>query len=130
MMAAQEAQIRCIHAAGARVFMPTFEQRPWFHDVGNKDALDEYIRSVVDYGVPLNKGPVFSAHQMSTCRMSKDPESGVVDQTGAVWGKQGLYIADGSVLPTSLGINPMVSIETFAFLIARNVKNYVNSVEA
>jgi len=49
-------------------------------------------------------------HPMSTARMGADPATSVVDPTGAVRGVEGLYVADGSLLPTSVGVNPMMTI--------------------
>lgn len=53
---------------------------------------------------------LFSAHQMSSCRVGSSPATGVVDPTGRVYGVEGLYVADGSILPTASGVNPMISI--------------------
>ena len=49
-------------------------------------------------------------HPMGTTRMDGDERRGVVGIDGAVQGRQGLYVADASVLPTSLGVNPMLTI--------------------
>ncbi len=35
-----------------------------------------------------------------------------------VWGTEGLYVVDGSILPTSVGANPMQSIYTIAKIFA------------
>lgn len=53
---------------------------------------------------------------------------GVVNLYGESNEVSGLYIADGSVLPTSLGINPMITIEAFAVLIADNIIEKLSSV--
>ena len=40
---------------------------------------------------------------------------------------KGLYVADGSVLPTALGVNPMITIQFFAYCIAHNALNYLKN---
>ena len=52
----------------------------------------------------------FTAHQMGGCRMGKDPARSVVDPTLRHHALENLYVVDGSVFPTSLGVNPMESI--------------------
>ena len=49
-------------------------------------------------------------HPMGTARMGADPASSVTDPAGAVRGTTGLYVADASLLPTSVGVNPMMTI--------------------
>jgi choline dehydrogenase-like flavoprotein len=49
-------------------------------------------------------------HPMSTARMGADPGTSVTDPDGAVRGTEGLYIADACLLPTSVGVNPMMTI--------------------
>jgi choline dehydrogenase-like flavoprotein len=58
---------------------------------------------------------------MGSCRMSTNAADGPVKPTGETFERCNLYVADGSVLPTSLGINPMVTIEAFAVMIADNI---------
>lgn len=60
-------------------------------------------------------------HPMGTARMADSPEKGTCDPRGKVWGTRNLYVADASIFPTCLGVNPMESIMAFAHLIARNV---------
>ena len=64
----------------------------------------------------------FAAHQMSTCRMASTPDKGAVDSHGRLYGVKNLYIADASVLPTSTGVNPMVSTYSLAHSIAQFIK--------
>jgi choline dehydrogenase-like flavoprotein len=59
-------------------------------------------------------------HPMSTARMGADAESSVCDLRGAVRGVEGLYVADGSLLPTSVGVNPMMTIIACAIHVARD----------
>jgi choline dehydrogenase-like flavoprotein len=49
-------------------------------------------------------------HPMGTCRMGRDPGSTVVDQYGRLHGMRNLFVADASVFPSCLGVNPQVTI--------------------
>lgn len=59
-----------------------------------------------------------SQHPLGTARMGVDARNSVVDPDGQAWEVRGLYVADGSILPTSLGVNPQLSIMTMAARIA------------
>ncbi len=57
-------------------------------------------------------------HPLGSARMARDEQAGVVDQNGQSYELPNLYIADGSVLPTSIGVNSQVPIMTVATRIA------------
>jgi choline dehydrogenase-like flavoprotein len=57
---------------------------------------------------------------MSTAHMGTNPDTSVCDSTGAVRGMEGLYVADASLLPTSVGVNPMMTIIACAIHVARD----------
>ncbi len=59
-----------------------------------------------------------SQHPLGSCRMGVAPGRSVVDADGRHWFVEGLYVADGAVLPTSLGVNPQLGIMTVATRIA------------
>jgi choline dehydrogenase-like flavoprotein len=63
-------------------------------------------------------------HPMSTARMGSDPATSVTDPEGAVRGTEGLYVADGSLLPSSVGVNPMMTIIACAMRVAEGVGQY------
>jgi cholesterol oxidase len=46
--------------------------------------------------------------------MAESPDLGVVDPTGAVFGYEGLYCFGSSIIPTSLGVNPSLTIAAVA----------------
>jgi choline dehydrogenase-like flavoprotein len=52
----------------------------------------------------------YVAHPLGGCRMAESPDLGVVDDRGQVFGYEGLYCIDGSIVPTSLGVNPSLTI--------------------
>jgi choline dehydrogenase-like flavoprotein len=60
-------------------------------------------------------------HPMSTARMSRDSSAGVTDPDGAVRGVAGLYVADASLLPSSVGVNPMMTIIACALRVAEGI---------
>jgi choline dehydrogenase-like flavoprotein len=57
---------------------------------------------------------------MGTARIGGDPGS-VAGPDGEVRTLPGLYVADGSLLPTALGVNPMVTIIAVARRVAAGI---------
>lgn len=57
---------------------------------------------------------VVTVHPLGGCPMGHNPEEGVVDAFGQVFGYPGLYIADGSVMPGPVGANPALTIAAMA----------------
>jgi len=53
-------------------------------------------------------------HPLGTARMAARREHGVLDADGRVHGVAGLYVADGSAVPTALGVNPQLTIMALA----------------
>ncbi|VYS63238.1 unnamed protein product [Arabidopsis thaliana] len=66
-------------------------------------------------------GQICSAHQMGSCRMGIRPEESAVRPTGETWEVEGLFVADTSVFPTALGVNPMVTVQSIAYCVGLNV---------
>lgn len=71
--------------------------------------------------VKPNHFEILAFHPLGTCRMAANPRLGAVSPRGQVFGCRGLYVADGSVVPTSLGVNPQVTIMTLATHIAEGI---------
>jgi choline dehydrogenase-like flavoprotein len=62
---------------------------------------------------------IFSAHQMGGCGMSDDPKRGVVRSSDLRHHQlQNVHVVDGSAFPTSLGVNPQLSIFGLAGLVS------------
>ena len=57
-------------------------------------------------------------HPLGTARADARPDHGVVDGDLAVHGLPGAYVADGSVVPSSLGVNPQITIMALATRLA------------
>lgn len=61
---------------------------------------------------------IITVHPLGGCRLAESPEKGVVSTGGEVFGHAGLFIADGSVIPTSIGFHPVMTISAVAERIA------------
>lgn len=72
--------------------------------------------------VPATALESASQHPLGTCRMGVAPHGSVVDPFGQAWDLPELYVADGSILPTSLGVNPQLSIMSMALRIAWHLR--------
>ena len=53
--------------------------------------------------------------------MGETAATGVVDESGNVFGYPGLYVADGSIIPRPLGVNPSRTIAAVAEHIAAGI---------
>lgn len=62
-------------------------------------------------------------HPLGSCRMASSKELGVVDTNLQVYGKQGLFVMDGSAVPSSLGANPQLTIMALASRSASRLAN-------
>ncbi len=98
-------------AAGAREVLPVHERAaPYASWAAAKAGIA---------ALPLEPllTRVVSAHVMGGCGMADAPRRGVVDASGRHFQIENLSVHDGSVFPTSLGVNPQLSIYA---LVARN----------
>ncbi|AKT39411.1 GMC family oxidoreductase N-terminal domain-containing protein [Chondromyces crocatus] len=90
-------------AAGAReVYTPVFGFQP----LKNMDEARAMERASID----ARRIECMSFHPLGSARVSNDARRGVVDQNGESFELPGLFVADGSILPTSIGVNSQVPI--------------------
>jgi enediyne biosynthesis protein E9 len=81
-----------------------------------REAADEAIKSIaqrrgVGKFLRLAETPgVYASHPLGGCRMANERSLGVVDHRCEVFGHEGLFCMDSSVIPTSLGVNPSLTI--------------------
>lgn len=101
-------------AAGAKKVLPGIYTLPVISSEQGSAAIKELRLRNKDLDLQ-------AFHPLGTCRMGADPRRAVVDGWGRVYGLDNLFIADGSILPTSLGVNPMVTIMAAATKIADNI---------
>ncbi len=102
---------RVHRAAGARQIIPLVTPP---HTWREGEPFDPWLDALGRRAVSANRILLFSAHQMSSCRIGTDPRSSVADPDGQVHGVPGLWVTDASAMPTASGVNPMLSLMALA----------------
>jgi len=95
-------------AAGAESVMTLHTVPTQFHSPGEIQRGLDHAR----WG--MNEIVLYSAHPLGTCRMGEDPNQTVVDAHCQTHDVPGLFVIDGSVTPTSLGVNPQLTLLAIA----------------
>jgi choline dehydrogenase-like flavoprotein len=99
-----------LFAAGAKRILLPFHGAPDLY--GPDDA-----RKLLDQNIPAKGWEVVTVHMMGTARMGNDRTRDVTDGFGMVHDVDRLMVADASLFPTPIGVNPM---ETIMALATRN----------
>ena len=81
--------------------------------VGSISSIEE-AKAIASLDLQPSDFRAMAFHPLGTCRMGPDSERGVVDFEHRVHGMDNLYVVDGSTVPTSLGVNPQVTIMAMA----------------
>ena len=112
---------RILRAAGAvriqSLHMPPVEAGSGEHPVTEAE-FDRFAAGVEAAGIRENSIALFSAHPMGSARAGNDPRRSAARPSGEVHGVDGLWIGDGSLLPSAPGANPMISIVALAARVA------------
>lgn len=112
---------RLLKAAGATRLLSL--HTPYL-EVGNGEnpvtagELERFLEGLRRAGVREHSLALFSAHPMGSARAGLDPRRSAAGPSGEVHGVEGLWIGDGSLLPSAPGANPMLSILALAWLTA------------
>jgi len=107
-------------AAGAKSVLPIHQDAQLY---SSWQQAQEAIKTL-----PLKKyrSTFASAHVMGGCNMSADPAKGIVNLSGRHHQLENLSVFDGSVLPSSLGANPQLTIYA---LTLRNIKDLIKALK-
>src|SRR5262249_24283990 len=105
---------RIFQAAGAREIYPALHGHRVLRGHADIDRLARSNPSAHDYLLT-------AFHPLGTCRMATSKKNGVVSTDHEVFGLPGLYLTDGSVVPSSVAVNPEVTIMTLATRAAERI---------
>jgi len=104
-------------AAGARkCYLP-------FHNLWQIRSVDE-IRKIFSMNFRPNDLDLMTVHVMGTARMGVDPKNSVINSHGEFHNVKGLFVADASVFPSSIGVNPQITIMALATRTAEYIANH------
>jgi cholesterol oxidase len=95
----------------------TDKPAPVYFPIANQIAarMAEKIDGVPQSGlVEILKNVSTTAHILGGCPMGASASEGVIDSACRVFGYDGLYVIDGSMIPANLGVNPSLTITAMA----------------
>jgi cholesterol oxidase len=105
---------------------PDYDRQPSHAELAR--LMDEYAKAFGGAFSMFGPGRNYTAHPLGGCRMGASAASGVVNHRGQVFNAAagsaaravhaGLYVADASIVPTSIGNNPLLTIAALAERIA------------
>ncbi|HEX8647717.1 MAG TPA: GMC family oxidoreductase [Thermoleophilaceae bacterium] len=97
--------------AGARVVYPPIDA------IGELRSPAEIDR-VRSFDLKPGHLTLLAFHPLGTARADARPAHGVLDPDMKVRGVEGVYVADGSAVPSSIGVNPQITIMALATRLA------------
>ncbi|XP_078440389.1 long-chain-alcohol oxidase FAO4A-like [Wolffia australiana] len=117
-----ERMLRVLAAAGAEEVGTNHRDGGAFRAKGaSREEWEAFVRRESGRGLRKGETPICSAHQMGSCRMGTSAKTSVVNPQAETWEVERLFLADTSVFPTALGVNPMVTVQAIAYCTAQNI---------
>jgi choline dehydrogenase-like flavoprotein len=113
--------LRGLDAAARMHFAAGAEEVSTLHARARRMRSPAELKAMALRPSGANQLGVLSAHVNGTCRMGTDPETSGCTPDGERHGVPGLYVADGSLLPTAPGVNPQETIMALATVIADRI---------
>ncbi|HKG17605.1 MAG TPA: GMC family oxidoreductase [Solirubrobacteraceae bacterium] len=98
---------RILFAAGAERVMPLTFRSLSYSAPDQVEELDDLIRDNTDI-------QLHTSHPQGGNAVSRDPKKGVVDQRFRVQGTENVYVCDSSVFPSSVTVNPQLTVMALA----------------
>jgi choline dehydrogenase-like flavoprotein len=98
-------------ALGADYVITPFINKPIAHSMDDLKDIDIATHK-------MSMLELVTMHLMGTTCMGSDPYRSVLNLDGQLWDLPGCYVADASVFPTAIGVNPQITIYAMATRIA------------
>jgi cholesterol oxidase len=127
---------QAVDAADGQLYLGRAFTKPWqtrlklkWKPASSKEAIDAIFemhcrlaeatggRPLAPFVWTLLKS-LITPHPLGGCSMADRPENGVVNHKGEVFGYRNLYVADGSIVPRAIGLNPSKTIAALSERIA------------
>jgi choline dehydrogenase-like flavoprotein len=102
-------------ASGALRVMPMTFRSTSYSSLEEVDELDDIVRDNTDIGL-------HTSHPQGGNAVSRDPAKGVVDEGFRVHGLENVYICDASVFPSSVTVNPQLTVMAVADYAASSIE--------
>lgn len=128
LLAGVAAAARLHLAAGAEETYFPHNSFPTFRADAGERALEAMLTDMPSWGWQANRFPLFTAHQMSSCRMGGVRATHPVSPEGETVEIRNLFVADASALPECSGVNPMLSTQALAYYTAQNIKSRLTAI--
>jgi len=125
-----EGEIRLdAHGRSTVVWPSTHEvtARRWATAVETMRRIYEALDGEMFLDVYRRDGTVNTAHPLGGCTMADAAERGVVDPAGEVFGCENLFVVDGAIIPSALGVNPSLTIAAVAESIAERLEKGIGT---
>ena len=100
--------------AGATKLFPAINQSK----IITKSDEIEYLPNIIN----PNQSSLMTVHLFSSCPIGEERDLCVANSFGKIFNYKGLYISDGSMLPTAPGVNPQGTIMALAY---RNIEKII-----
>ncbi len=105
---------RIFFAAGARHVYTGISRMPLL-------TAPDQIEDLLAVKIKPMHTELLAFHPLGSCRMASHPGLGAVTPSGETYDVRNLFVSDGSIVPTSLGVNPQITIMTMANLVAEEM---------
>lgn len=106
------------HADLHRFRVGLARMRELFQAAGAREVYLPLPEGVSPERARLRDLKLMAFHPLGTARADARPTHGVIDGDLALHGVRGVYVADGSAVPSSLGVNPQMTIMALATRLA------------